>query len=143
ASIRPRDPAQPAPVLGPVDAGPLAPAADEQFEADAARVFRVDDLLDQDADGVPLPDDDCPGIANPAQTDANHDGLGDACDPALLSPGSVVDRWARITDAAGPGPRDGAVAAFDARRGVTALFGGSTDASTWGVTRSACRRRST
>jgi len=140
ASILPRDPTQIFPVLGPVDSGPVAPEADAQFESALARLIRIDNLLDQDADGVPLPDDNCPRVANPAQNDANHDGLGDACDPALLSPGSIVARWTQIAAATGPGPRDGAAAAFDARRGVAVLFGGSTDASTWEFNDSAWRR---
>jgi thrombospondin type 3 repeat protein/galactose oxidase-like protein len=143
ASILPLHPTQMFPVLGPVDAGPLAPEADAQFASDAARLFRIDNLLDQDTDGVPLPDDDCPGVANSAQDDANHDGLGDACDPVLQSPGSVVNRWTPIAGATGPGPRDGAAAAFDARRGVAVLFGGSTDASTWEFNGSAWRRVAT
>ena len=143
ASILPRDPTRPFPVLGPVDSGPLAPETDAQFEADAARIFRIDSLLDQDGDGVPLPHDICPGVANPAQDDANHDGLGDACDPALLSPGSVVDRWTQVAGPASPGPRDGTAAAFDARRGVAVLFGGSSDASTWEFNGSTWRRVAT
>ena len=36
---------------------------------------------DVDADGVCDADDDCPTVADPAQTDTDGDGLGDACDP--------------------------------------------------------------
>jgi uncharacterized delta-60 repeat protein len=36
---------------------------------------------DPDGDGVLNPDDNCPDDANPAQTDSDNDGLGDACDP--------------------------------------------------------------
>ncbi|WP_295581281.1 fibronectin type III domain-containing protein [uncultured Lamprocystis sp.] len=35
---------------------------------------------DQDEDGVPDASDTCPLTANPTQTDADSDGLGDACD---------------------------------------------------------------
>jgi hypothetical protein len=35
---------------------------------------------DQDEDGVPDVSDNCPLAANPAQTDTDSDGLGDACD---------------------------------------------------------------
>ncbi|HKQ97282.1 MAG TPA: thrombospondin type 3 repeat-containing protein, partial [Candidatus Polarisedimenticolia bacterium] len=44
---------------------------------------------DVDADGVADPDDNCPAVPNPVgipgslhQADRNHDGRGDACDPA-------------------------------------------------------------
>ena len=36
---------------------------------------------DADEDGICDADDDCPAVANPAQKDLDHDGLGDACDP--------------------------------------------------------------
>jgi hypothetical protein len=35
---------------------------------------------DADADGVPDSQDNCPRTANPDQADADHDGIGDACD---------------------------------------------------------------
>ncbi|WP_437331896.1 thrombospondin type 3 repeat-containing protein [Sorangium sp. So ce394] len=38
--------------------------------------------LDTDGDGVSDSNDNCPMLPNPAQTDANHDGRGDACDCA-------------------------------------------------------------
>lgn len=34
---------------------------------------------DHDLDGVPDWDDNCPEVYNPSQSDANHDGIGDAC----------------------------------------------------------------
>jgi hypothetical protein len=39
-------------------------------------------LADVDHDGVANGTDNCVVVANPAQTDSNHDGVGDACDPA-------------------------------------------------------------
>jgi hypothetical protein len=38
-------------------------------------------VADTDADGVPDATDNCPNDANPSQSDADGDGLGDACDP--------------------------------------------------------------
>jgi hypothetical protein len=35
---------------------------------------------DADGDTVPTPADNCPDISNPAQTDTDGDGIGDACD---------------------------------------------------------------
>jgi hypothetical protein len=40
----------------------------------------VADVQDADEDGVPDGDDNCPGDANPDQTDADEDGFGAACD---------------------------------------------------------------
>jgi aminopeptidase N len=38
-------------------------------------------VIDQDGDGVPDRNDNCPAQANGAQADFDGDGLGDACDP--------------------------------------------------------------
>ena len=37
-------------------------------------------VTDADGDGVVDNIDNCPAVANPLQTDSDHDGLGDACD---------------------------------------------------------------
>jgi hypothetical protein len=55
--------------------------------ADGVRTTAVEELLDSaavfstdgDADGVPDARDNCPLVANTAQTDSNGDGVGDAC----------------------------------------------------------------
>jgi hypothetical protein len=38
--------------------------------------------VDTDGDGVPDNRDNCPFVANPDQADDDHDGIGNACDPA-------------------------------------------------------------
>ena len=40
---------------------------------------------DLDNDGIPDAQDDCPMIADPAQSDTDGDGIGDLCDPCPLS----------------------------------------------------------
>ncbi|MGH0036453.1 MAG: thrombospondin type 3 repeat-containing protein [Myxococcota bacterium] len=42
-----------------------------------------DPAADDDHDGVPNDDDNCPSVHNPDQADADEDGIGDACDPDL------------------------------------------------------------
>jgi hypothetical protein len=38
---------------------------------------------DTDGDGVANPADNCPAVGNAPQADSDHDGIGNACDPAL------------------------------------------------------------
>ena len=42
-----------------------------------------DEVVDSDLDGVVDTGDNCPGVANGDQADADADGVGDACDPDL------------------------------------------------------------
>ena len=46
-------------------------------------------LQDQDGDGVPDAQDNCPGMYNPTQTDTDGDGVGDLCDPCPLVAGAT------------------------------------------------------
>jgi len=41
---------------------------------------------DQDHDGIPDSQDNCPSKYNPDQRDSNHDGKGDACQPDRVKP---------------------------------------------------------
>jgi len=51
--------------------------SDNQFENHVT----VHVVCDSDGDGVCTPTDNCPNTPNPAQTDTDGDGIGDACDP--------------------------------------------------------------
>jgi hypothetical protein len=52
---------------------------------------------DQDGDGVPNGDDNCPAVANPDQADSDNNGVGDACEPVECP---CIATW---TDAMGVG----------------------------------------
>ena len=52
------------------------PAELRVFEAEG-----VEEILDEDGDGVDDGIDNCPGLSNPDQADDDGDGLGNPCDP--------------------------------------------------------------
>lgn len=47
---------------------------------------------DQDGDGIPNEQDNCPTISNPSQKDSDKDGLGDVCDPTPFIPQTDTDK---------------------------------------------------
>lgn len=57
--------------------GPGEETSDNQFENHVS----VHSVCDSDGDGICTPTDNCPNTPNPAQTDTDGDGIGDACDP--------------------------------------------------------------
>lgn len=77
---------------------------------DAGMLLRtVCDAPDSDCDGVDDGLDNCPGIDNPAQSDADGDGVGDACSCAViqeigdlrvgkLPDGRLQVTWSALTD---------------------------------------------
>jgi thrombospondin type 3 repeat protein/HYR domain-containing protein/galactose oxidase-like protein len=116
----------------PVFSSPLASLLLDQ----AGRSARLRNILDRDEDRILLPFDPCPDAAptilGPGiHVDSNADGLGDVCDPSHDPDALVNASWETRTDPDGPGARSGASAVYDRARGVTVLFGGSSDAVTW------------
>ncbi len=63
----------------------------------------VRDDQDHDADGVMSPVDNCINVANPDQTDSDHDGEGNACDPGTQCTGNGIINKACPPNHAGRG----------------------------------------
>ena len=59
-------------------------------------------LADDDGDGIPDARDNCPSVFNPAQSDGNGDGRGDACDGSAQG-GFVIKRVSLRADGAANG----------------------------------------
>ena len=51
---------------------------------------------DTDGDGIADVCDNCPSVANQDQSDSNHDGAGDACQPSVILAGIVQDGGAAL-----------------------------------------------
>jgi hypothetical protein len=63
--------------IGEIVVGHAAASADSEAKSST----------DDDGDGVPDGDDNCPGVPNAGQRDGDGDGLGDACDGSPGGPG--------------------------------------------------------
>jgi hypothetical protein len=110
---------QPSPAATPSTV--VTPSAPAATEADAPHPLRelsledleaIGDYIDPDKDGLVTNRDNCPGVANPDQVDADDDGYGDACDPG--------DNVAPIVRLLEPAPGQGFTALTEIAVGASA-----------------------
>jgi len=89
-SPSPAEPVSQQPPSATTPSSVITPSAPAATEADAPHPLRelsledleaIGDYIDPDKDGLVTNRDNCPGVANPDQVDADGDGYGDACDP--------------------------------------------------------------
>ena len=64
--------------------------------------------IDQDADGISDPLDNCPSVPNTTQTDADGDGVGNVCDncPAWVNSTQALPAWPLTTQGPNSGDTD-------------------------------------
>ncbi|MCM2265154.1 MAG: DUF4214 domain-containing protein, partial [Desulfuromonadales bacterium] len=67
-------------------------------------LYLLSNMQDADSDTIPDGVDNCPAIANPTQSDANSNGIGDACDSGDTDGDGLTDQaeWAYGTSVANP-----------------------------------------
>ena len=76
-------PQAPNDVLSTTDGWKPLPATPGALNGGQTNGLLIVSRLDLDADGIPDDEDNCPGVYNPTQSDMDHDGIGDACDPDI------------------------------------------------------------
>jgi len=84
---------------------------------------------DSDNDGIPDNVDNCPVVANPAQTDSDYDGAGDACDSVFDNDTAAAQAEMLIDDAianittASPSGSNGLISKLTGNSGVMTIVG--------------------
>ena len=76
-------PQAPNDVLSTTDGWKPLPATPGALNVGQTNGLLIVSRLDLDGDGIPDDEDNCPGVYNPTQSDMDHDGIGDACDPDI------------------------------------------------------------
>jgi hypothetical protein len=98
-------------VCGGQDGLDACPGADDLADPDGDGVLGCHDACpddfanDGDGDGLCESDDNCEGVSNPDQADADHDGIGNACEPDSDGDG-VIDDVDNCDFAVNPGQQD-------------------------------------